>query len=355
MDWNPQTHGERIFVVSASFWALVLASAYTANLASFLVVVNQPNIVALDLNEAVLRQIPVCVREAAVAGLLRAKYPKLNLVVAPDFKQTYGNLMSGKCKLLATRSADFQWFERDKSINGDCSLEWVGRADEIIWGGAATIVDTGLYCTSMVSHVLDIHFAEMMGDEFILNAMEDHLRYLSTHSCDDIDRNERSTEGYSLKPNDVGGIFVFHGILAFVAVVAAWFERKSVLKKCAGRIPLEMKSPQTAALTNYRTLSIKESTRNLQSSGREGKLTSAANEHGPKKAIFAGNTTNSGEFDDNEDQELRMMANAVAMLQTCLSKKRSRRQSSSMEEHPAFPINNEEIVSDDVISETEDL
>jgi hypothetical protein len=236
MYWDPSGHGKRIFAFSASFWSLVLASAYTANLASFLVSQGQPDEIATTLAEVEALGIPLCVRaNAAVESSLNARYPNLNLVRDADFEVIYSKLAKGECGLLATRPFDFDQFRNNFTLNPECSLQWVGRPDLINKGGPATLVDTKNYCTSLITHVLEIHMNEMIDNGFIDQAWQAHLRNQSDHQCGDGGQEEtKDVEGqYSLTVKEVGGIFVFHGALGLLAIIVAlgekWFSRRDTM------------------------------------------------------------------------------------------------------------------------------
>lgn len=233
MYWDPSGHGKRIFAFSASFWSLVLASAYTANLASFLVSQGAPAEIATSLAEVEALQITLCVRaNAAVEVDLRNRYPQLTLKTSEDFEGVYQDLIDGNCELLATRPFDFDQFRNNKDINPECTLKWVGRQDNAHKGGPATLVDTKNYCTSLITHVLEIHMNEMLDDHFVDLAWQAHLRNQYSHQCPpkEADSSKDVDGQYSLTVLEVGGIFVFHAGLGLVSILVAlvemWWKRR---------------------------------------------------------------------------------------------------------------------------------
>jgi hypothetical protein len=69
----------------------------------------------------------------------------------------------------------------------DCSLEWIGRAEKTSHVGAATIVDTGEYCTSHIGHVLQVFYlGQMKQDGFMEEAFQDYLNSVSTIRCPEV-------------------------------------------------------------------------------------------------------------------------------------------------------------------------
>jgi len=61
-EFKPQTHPARLLSFSWTLWALIIASAYTANLASFLVSRNKVDFSVNTLEDALKNNIPVCVQ-----------------------------------------------------------------------------------------------------------------------------------------------------------------------------------------------------------------------------------------------------------------------------------------------------
>lgn len=103
-----------------------------------------------------------------------------------------------------------------------CSLDWVGRVEEISSGGPATIVDTGEYCTSLISHVIEFYLREMYQDGFIANAYEQFLDSISTYQCPVEESNYfDDSEEYRLTMKDMGGIFLWHFVAVLIALLVA--------------------------------------------------------------------------------------------------------------------------------------
>mmetsp|Transcript_44280 Transcript_44280/g.106669 ORF Transcript_44280/g.106669 Transcript_44280/m.106669 type:complete len:673 (-) Transcript_44280:74-2092(-) len=245
--WDPSTHGKRIFGYSAAFWALILASAYTANLASFLVAQQRPIILAETLDEVEQDKLPLCVRAgAAVEGQIKKEHGNAVLRRFPKFEDVYTTLTGdmpvekGGCDLMASRAADFDAFRNNEKLNPKCSLEWVGRAAFINKGGPGTFVDTSVKCTSLIKHVLDVHMHDMLADGVIESLWNSHLRSLPDYTvCAASTLGEtQSLDGeYALQVTDVGGVFVFHGVLIFISIIVTAIEspwrRKRHRKKAA--------------------------------------------------------------------------------------------------------------------------
>ncbi|CAJ1956915.1 unnamed protein product [Cylindrotheca closterium] len=225
---SDRSNAKRLHNMSSSLFAMVFVSSLTANLATFLIQQSEPDFQYVGLDDLDSRFTPVCVRQAdAVFESLSNDYETMNFIRSDTSLENYQRILAGDCKVVATRRADFDIFERNPVANPDCTLEWVGRPEYINFGGMGTIVDTNTTCTSLVGHVLDLHMHEMT--EFVEEAWENYLADLSSYECPAKVAAKEDTR-YSLTLNDIGGIFiVFAGVAflgLFVAMIEQHFERK---------------------------------------------------------------------------------------------------------------------------------
>lgn len=229
-EFEPKTHASRLFGFSWSFWALIMASAYTANMASFLVSRHVAVASVSTIDDAVRLAVPVCVQRGAIIDeILSKKSPDLILVRKESEGELFDALKKpwyggqGGCGLVLTNMGTFQVYQSQKSSNADCSLTSDMRVILHLPAGFATAVDSGILCTSLVSYVLDLHLQEMKADGFIDQAWENHIEKISTVSCD-----EPSTSSSSLKSNfslglkDMGGIFIMHAVMMILSLTFAF-------------------------------------------------------------------------------------------------------------------------------------
>ncbi len=217
-----------ILVFSLCFWSLIIVSTYTANLASDIISQQQRLYPASSLAEAERLGVPVCaVKGLSISTKLRDKYPKLKLVEADGLHVVYEYMKNGRCKIVAEGASRFDVVKRDEMINGDCTLEWIGRAEDISSGGPASIVDAGFYCTSLVGHAIEYFMKQMIYDGFVEITHQQFLNSESSHSCPNVnDSSGDDVEDSSrLTLIDMGGIFLTHGICCVVALLVSWFQR----------------------------------------------------------------------------------------------------------------------------------
>ncbi|CAJ1956913.1 unnamed protein product [Cylindrotheca closterium] len=236
---NPHTVAKRIFSFSLALWSLILAAAYTANLASYLVAEQRPLVLADTLQGVDEGRLPLCVRSgAAVYGQVSRAFEGIDFRPQDSFDAVYESLRAGRCDLMASRKADFDAFKNDRFKNPNCSLEWVGRVQFINKGGPGTLVDTSNFCTSVIRHVLDVHLHEMISDGTIDFLWNTHLRNLDNiQLCGGtkLDDVEVVDPKYSLQANDVGGVFVFHGVMILISFIVTLCESPWRRKRHAKR------------------------------------------------------------------------------------------------------------------------
>ncbi|KAL3773108.1 hypothetical protein ACHAWO_008703, partial [Cyclotella atomus] len=207
--FEPTRHGERILVISLSFWSLILVSTYTANLAGFLISERQQLYPASSLAEAERKQVPICIAaNMSISSKTKAKYPNANYVDV-EFNSRYDHLMKNDCSLVVDGYDSFKIAERNESYS--CSLVWVGRVEDRSQGGPATIVDTGDYCTSLISHVIDFYLNEMNQDGYIEDAVTKFRDSISSYQCpEESDSYLDLDDTFRLTMKDMGSIFLWH-------------------------------------------------------------------------------------------------------------------------------------------------
>ena len=238
MSYQPNTTPSRILVMSWGFWTIIVLSAYTANMASFLVSQNSKPPRISTIEEALLTSTPLCVQRGAVIDdLLTDKYPELNLVRKDTEGEMFDGLglgwYSGKggCGALLTNLGTYDVYRTQDSTNADCSLASDQRVLMSLPAGFATAVDSAIQCTSLISYVMDVHLQEMRQDGFIDRAWDAHIEKVATKTCPAVtqsfadSRAAKASRGFSLTIKDMGGIFCFHFAMSALALLFAFYQR----------------------------------------------------------------------------------------------------------------------------------
>ena len=231
--YEPQTDNARLFVFSMAFFFLLIGSAYTANLASFLVVQNQQVNIVSSVEDAVAQGKVMCsVTGVATTLQVRDKFPGARILEVPSDDEGYAKLNAGQCDLALTTPGSWDRSKGNSKINGNCQLTWIGRVFRFYDGGFATFSDSGTLCTSLIRDVLNLHMLEMFEDGTLEELWERELQLLADVNCDaavEVESDDSDTT--QLGVADTGGIFIVHYAMVFFAIVLAiWKKKKNPLR-----------------------------------------------------------------------------------------------------------------------------
>jgi hypothetical protein len=227
LEFRPQTNAARLLAFSLSFLALIVGAAYTANLASFLVARRQPSSTLQSIQDAVVQRAPICLQaRVALDQYITDQHPSAILVRKESESDVFQGLVQGDCVVAVVPKYSYDTYVRNSEINSDCGLTWQGRVEKYVPSGLASRVDTGFLCTSLVSHVLDLHLLEMDADDFLKEVWEEHLQKVGNQNClveqSGAGPDEEST--FSLSIQEMSGIFIVHAVLTSIAVLLAVFQ-----------------------------------------------------------------------------------------------------------------------------------
>lgn len=228
MDLRPASMSARILTFSMSFWALIVIAAYTANMASFLVSRGTPHSVVKSIDEAAILRLPLCIQGGvAMDDYITEHHPDAILVRMNNEKQVLEGLNNGVCVAALVPLASYDTYKRDVSVNSECRLTWEGRVELNIPSGFATAIDTGTFCSSLISYVVDLHMTQMQADGFLDRAWKRHLARVGDHTCSESiveveNPLEEITNRLSLR--EMAGIFIVHGFLTLVAALLAFVQ-----------------------------------------------------------------------------------------------------------------------------------
>jgi hypothetical protein len=224
-EFKPHTSAARIFTLSLSFWAMLVGAAYTANLASFLVVRNVPGLQIHSVEDAVKQGVKICTfRSATSEEELLRQFPHARVVRKETEAETFFGVQKGECDVALTTVGSWDTWERKAEVNQQCNLHWIGRPFKAISAGFATFSDSGTLCTSLITDVLNLHLLRMKEEGFIKEAWEEHLLREETVICDSSTSSTSPNDNLdhrSLNVQNMGGIFCFHGIMSLIAILTA--------------------------------------------------------------------------------------------------------------------------------------
>lgn len=220
-DFHPVSSAARLWAVSLTFWALILSAAYTANLASFLVVRTTSLVQIKNTNIICSNQLPLCALENSISErFFKSACPSAIIIKKLDVDSIIMSLRSGECSVALTGRSTYDLMERN-ALNSDCSLmaiEAVTRKPS----GFAVGADSSK-CSYHLFSVLDLYFLEMQIDGFITRTWDKYLLDMENQSCvSTSSANSSNNSGNAkLSIKDIEGIFIFHAILSCVALLIA--------------------------------------------------------------------------------------------------------------------------------------
>ena len=210
-----------------------------------------PNAPLSTIEEIVINREKVCIWQKTVhEDILLEKYPsfmKSDLVVPKNKSyEVVEGIIAKHCKVGIIGKTDYEKFKTNATLNKDCDLHWVGSIVHPVPSGLVTSIDTGTYCTSLITHVLDLHMHEMKTASStaatskykkIQSEYEDIMtKYLvrdKTTSCDsESGTKSKIDESTAMGLDNIGGISVLHLCASSISLCLAigqyiWKRRKS--------------------------------------------------------------------------------------------------------------------------------
>lgn len=209
---------------SIAFFAMLLLAAYTANLASFLVIEKAAANTLVDtVNDIVKSGKSICVENgAATQKAVQNTYDSAILVKKANDEESLLALGKGECDYAVMPLSNFESSRIKKDINGDCNLKRIGQTFQVEEAGYATYSDAGVLCTSMVRDVLNVHMQDLHDEGWIEEAWNDYyeqVQDIDDPKCFDDSSSVTKESEETLDLINVGGIFLFHGALVCFAIL----------------------------------------------------------------------------------------------------------------------------------------
>lgn len=221
-----------MFTLSLAFFSLLVTSAYTANLASFLVVRNTPTLQINTVGDAVDQKLRMCVWRGTTTEIyVRTKYRNAILIPFESNVAVYQGIYKGQCDIILTEGSTWRGRRSMNITNPNCGLETKGQVETYIEGGFVTAADHGTLCTSLIRDVLNVHFLDMRADGFLDKELNNLERFMSDTSC----ARKKEAEGSASSSEEdnsgqldlmaMGGGFICHGTISILALTIAIISR----------------------------------------------------------------------------------------------------------------------------------
>ena len=249
----PTDTPNRIFTFSLTFLFLVIASAYTANLASFMVN-DKVDKTINTFQDVVDQKLSVCLtNKISTAQQLQADYPQANYLLCETEEEAFNMLNAGGCDITLTAYEAFNDFKKSAEYNPNCNLLWVGRPVHTSMTSFA-IKDSKDHHNSLFRNVIDIHLKEMKIDGTLEKIWEDY-RNLKVDTCSGMDQSLNANEKLrSLSLLNMAGIFLIHLIISILAVIVAIVQHKRIPEDARASLSSAYKSIKKKKPYNRRTM-----------------------------------------------------------------------------------------------------
>ena len=166
-----------------------IAAAYTANLASLLVVKAVPDLRVASIEDAIGRRMRICVHGTSYSdSYLRKKYPEITPLLVPisNYQDMYTSVLQGgeidnnMCDVMVAYKQDYQVSIQQQETNPKCSLQWEGRQVKILTDGFVTKLDPGARCTDLVNEVVGFYMHKLKEDGELEELWFEHNDFYST-------------------------------------------------------------------------------------------------------------------------------------------------------------------------------
>lgn len=230
----PKKAAPQILVLSMCFLFLLIMAAYTANLASFLVVRNTPGIIITDITDAIRNDLSFCVLQSSTSeATLVTEYNAARVIQRESIAETYRSVVDGECDIVLTTVGTWRTYERNAQHNRGCSLEWVGRVVKPFSAGFS-LRDSAQNCSSIFRDILSLHMVEMKLDRGDIVIWDQIINERATISCLANGQTSGSDDGddeddYKLNLDNLGGVFIVHAMAMTVAMgltIFTWLRRR---------------------------------------------------------------------------------------------------------------------------------
>jgi hypothetical protein len=219
MDLQARTKPGQLVSFSLSFFAMLMLSAYTANLASFLVNQSINQIEVETVGDIVRKGYTMCVMDAAQKEAIEMEYPHARFKLKLFEADVYNGVLNMDCDYAISTVDAWKEFQNNPDTNPNCELTRVGRVFKVFDAGFAMAADSGVHCTSLLREVFHIHFLEMHDDGFIKELFEKDLKNKNDNrSCSEAEGLDSDSEQLNLK--NLGGVFLLHGCLIGIAILS---------------------------------------------------------------------------------------------------------------------------------------
>jgi hypothetical protein len=185
--YAPNTWPGKLVVASWSFFAVLYISAYTANLAGFLLVKSNNNIAYTTMQDALREDAQICVEKDAPEMWFKRmykNYPYVTYVQSDlDGREVLTMLDQYECDAAIVSDMAWRQLRNDRNVNSKCSLKMIDDPLNPIGGGWMSLADYNDRCTAVLRDCLAYHFLDMQDNGRLSDLVQTLFSAYSSDSC----------------------------------------------------------------------------------------------------------------------------------------------------------------------------
>jgi len=225
--YTPTSWPGKLILASWSWFVVLFLAAYTANLASYLVVQNVPQPQYTSLSDAMQKNAMICIEGGQIGDWFERRYPHYakssNVKFIPEAEGdgfVTAQYLGTDCDVIIVLKFVYeQKIKHSPVLNKDCKMEIVGEPLQMVSGGWMVNTDYDHRCTALVKDALAYWFLDME-----LDGSLDRLygKLLPPGSDCKASSQESQTDHNRLDLQDMSGTFYVH-IIVLVVSLALYF------------------------------------------------------------------------------------------------------------------------------------
>jgi len=200
--------------MSASFLVMLLVTAYTANLASEMIIDKVAKSPISNIEEAITRDKKICVRKGSpFFRMLTRHYPDAQLFLVNNEADKFPAIPHD-CVAAVVGETWWKFEQRMAKYNPDCKLYAIGR-NLMDMKGSFVAQATSAGCKEVVIDVMTFTMHSMYLDGFLTEVEDLYIDEFQDVYCP----ARRTVDSSSrMRPRHMFGIFLVHGMVSLVCI-----------------------------------------------------------------------------------------------------------------------------------------
>ena len=193
-------------------------------MATFLMIRDLPNSKFSTLEKTAQSKKSICVFKNSYRGfyLDGTNLNYHNVIRTGSENDAIQGVLNGECDVALSSYQHLDVFHRKRETfdvsksQNRCDVARSSQNLDHLYAGFGVGIDTGRYCTSLISHVMDLHLQEMHDDGTMNELLEQTRFSIGPKKC--VENNSEEEKPESLAMHNMFGIFSMHAICCFISL-----------------------------------------------------------------------------------------------------------------------------------------